>query len=80
MSWLTVAVCEVCGRQKGEANHWMLYSTQAWTGWVIFHAWDAELSTTYGHLCSEECAHKLLSRYLSGETSPSSEPKGEHHG
>lgn len=64
MSWITAAVCDICGRQKGEANHWAVYSETALHGFVAFRAWDDESAKVYGHLCSEECAHKLLARYL----------------
>ena len=81
MSVETNAACDICERPRGYANHWHAYSKTALaTGQLKIYAWTREGAVYDGSLCGEECAHKLLGRYLSGEASPSNEPKGEHHG
>jgi predicted Fe-S protein YdhL (DUF1289 family) len=69
MSVKTVVVCDGCGREKGEANHWILFNiveaaAVARSSYVAFHAWDETSARVLGHLCSEECAIKVLRRTL----------------
>ena len=47
--------CDVCGRQKGEANKWFSLS-----GWRVV-AFNPKAKK---HLCSEDCAHRMLAREL----------------
>lgn len=76
MSWLTVAVCDVCKRQRGEANHWLLYEGYD-TLFLTFRKWREDLAQTWGHLCGEECAIRLLHRHLAGDkaAAPTSKPE-----
>jgi hypothetical protein len=81
MSWEALVRCDLCCRPKGETNHWHAYSRMALrTGVLKLFAWSWRAARRHGSLCSDECAHKLLNRYLSGQTSPTNEPKGEHRG
>ena len=62
----TVITCAMpnCGRTRGDVNHWL----QAYIGTahIEIHAWrDDELSTPGTlPLCGDECAHRLLSQFL----------------
>ena len=63
--------CDVCGTQKGEANHWMLWrageivpGVDGKVGGVQFAPWHPELYHLYRHLCGESCAARLLSRSI----------------
>ncbi|MGC1781243.1 MAG: hypothetical protein WA708_01855 [Acidobacteriaceae bacterium] len=72
MSFVTAAICDVCKRQKGEANHWLLgyphliHFHAKQVAFYGFAAWNENASKESGvtHICSEECAHKLLAKYL----------------
>lgn len=61
--------CDVCGIERGPANHWfvvVLADSPEWHIW--FHKWTPLAVRKWGnakHLCGQECAHKLLSSYLS---------------
>ena len=81
MSFVARAACDVCQRVKGEANHWYGYSkTVLLAGRLSLYPWNEQDAQFDGSICSDDCAHKLLSRYLSGEASPSNEQKGEPNG
>ena len=49
--------CDICGRQKGEANKW--FSCAGATMRPV--AFNAKAKR---HFCSEECFHKMVSREL----------------
>ena len=56
--------CEECYRERGPANHWLeLRHTPS--GAPYFREWtfEAELPEAK-HVCSEKCAHVILSKYL----------------
>lgn len=68
MSRSEVFKCDVCGKQKGEANHWFLANTPVSPqpviricGWNI----DAAYMPEFVHLCGEECVQKKVSEFLS---------------
>lgn len=67
MSRKIVVTCDVCGRQKGEANHWILYCLKSDRSYISFRGWTDSLAAYWGHLCAEECANKLLQRHLRGK-------------
>lgn len=61
--------CDVCGIQKGEANHWMLWrpevplaGPQGEVGGIHFAPWHKDLYHVYNHLCGEACASRLLAK------------------
>jgi hypothetical protein len=68
MSWLQVAVCDGCKRQKGEGNHWILWLLDG--TFLGFAKWDDELAMTQGHLCSQQCANKMLEKHLERKPEP----------
>ena len=49
--------CDVCGRTKGEANKWFSCARST----LDFGPFSPD---AHGHVCSEECAHKLLAQVL----------------
>ncbi len=56
--------CEECNTERGEGNHWLeLRYTPS--GAPHFREWtfEAELPEAK-HVCSEKCAHVILSKYL----------------
>ena len=71
MSRQTSITCDQCGLQKKESNHW----------WSIYCALDLQNFTICPQLtvpqeipqtclfeaCSEECAHRLLGKWMRGE-------------
>jgi hypothetical protein len=66
MTVVTV-VCDVCGRKKGETNHWF----KAKAGSVGFRVWPAggapsELSNleTRRDLCGAACVNKALNNWM----------------
>lgn len=58
--------CDVCGIQKGEANHWIMWlETQEGPGpgEVTFKPWT-EHYQKWNHVCGESCAGKLLTKVV----------------
>lgn len=63
--------CDYCSNVKGESNHWWV----RWTGLdldrrpsqFVLQAWDAIKAATddHEHICSESCASKALSKWMS---------------
>ena len=71
MTLKNIVVCSECGVERREANHWFLY-TRTDEG-LEFHKWEwagrderENLldETQFGHLCGQQCAHKLLDQFL----------------
>lgn len=70
---VTNIVCDVCGRQKGSTNHWLvvvsdprdpnarLYDGLAF-GTIESHVTDALFKVE--HICGQACAHTRLSQWL----------------
>jgi hypothetical protein len=74
MGWDVSFTCDICGKKKGEANHW----------WMLSHAecacdeddqvpqrfsimpWSAEQSRNpeMRHLCGKGCAMQALERFM----------------
>jgi hypothetical protein len=61
--------CDICGIQKGEANHWMLWKPEialsgshGEVGGIRFAPWHKDLYREYSHLCGEACASRLLAK------------------
>ena len=56
--------CDMCGRQKRQANHWFVAREEP--GELRITGWNSHqlLSPQTKHLCGETCAHKLLSHSL----------------
>jgi hypothetical protein len=67
MGWDVSFTCDICGKKKGEANHW----------WMLSHAdqvpqrfsvmpWNAEDSRNpeMRHLCGKGCAMQALERFM----------------
>jgi hypothetical protein len=70
VSFLARAACDICGTPKGETNHWRCFSRKALEkGRLHIFAWSERRARIDGSLCSEDCAHKLLNRYLGGQLS-----------
>jgi hypothetical protein len=79
MVWDVSFTCDVCGKTKGEANHW----------WMLSHAdcacdeedqvaqrfsimpWSADQSRNpeMRHLCGKGCAMQALERFMTPKTS-----------
>jgi hypothetical protein len=59
--------CDVCGKEKGEANHWfavqaiveMVFKAMTWE-----EATESPAFSSYEHICGEECLHKRLAQWL----------------
>jgi len=61
--------CSICGRQKGATNHWFMAILDKPKNLKIIKKWR-ESKACEPHtltICGEQCAHTLLSRWLSGE-------------
>lgn len=68
MSRQIEVTCDVCERKKGTRHGWRGYSRTALRGGRLsLYEWNEQDARFDGSICGEECAHKLLSRYLSGE-------------
>lgn len=64
--------CDVCGKQKQQANHWWV-GTETDIGThksFVFYPWptgrrEAEAGKKVNHLCGQQCAIKALSEWMS---------------
>jgi len=56
--------CDYCLNLKGETNHWWLRPQAAEQFRLV--RWDQQLADMQGyeHICSESCASKALSKWL----------------
>jgi hypothetical protein len=65
-----VYVCDVCGAERKEANHWFLAESSPVSTSINFLEWDysdgihRDISGVK-HICGQVCAHKLLDEFLS---------------
>ena len=57
--------CDYCDTQKGTTNHWWLRQVK-YPGFLLI-PWTTDLAyeDSYEHICSQSCASKALSQYLS---------------
>jgi len=57
--------CDYCLNLKGETNHWWLRPQEAEQFLLV--RWNQQLADVegYEHICSESCASKALSKWLS---------------
>lgn len=65
---VTEVKCDFCGRTLGAADHWILYRADTYKFGkrraLTFCMWDNDMAELWSHLCSEECAVKVLRRTL----------------
>ena len=56
--------CDYCSNLKGDTNHWWLRPPDRHSFTV--QRWDAILADSegYEHICSESCAAKALSKWM----------------
>ena len=70
MKLATPYKCDYCGKLKGESNHWWLKLPQPDHPVPRFELfpWNEALNDAEGveHICSQECASKALSKWMSG--------------
>jgi len=71
MAFAEKITCDVCGTEKGESNHWMLWTRDGSLSGgrkempeIRFLPWHGELYREYRHLCGESCAGKLLAKAI----------------
>lgn len=73
-------ICDYCGAQKAETNHWwllippgrLIYSNDVWDGGIEFTTfsllvkWNGYIAELNGveHICGQECASKALSKWM----------------
>jgi hypothetical protein len=59
--------CDYCMNPKGETNHWWLHPSEREQ--FVLLAWDDALADGdgYQHICSESCAAKALSKWMSAK-------------
>ncbi|HLG98077.1 MAG TPA: hypothetical protein VKX49_17305 [Bryobacteraceae bacterium] len=61
--------CDYCMNMKGETNHWWLRPSDREQFTLL--RWDPVLADTagYEHICSESCAAKALSKWMTQSAS-----------
>jgi hypothetical protein len=66
VSDVATKACNVCGRLKQEANHWLVavdcYDTLQF--WPATRPTEPPLGQTTEDICGADCAHKRLSQWL----------------
>jgi hypothetical protein len=65
----TPYVCDYCGAQKRETNHWWLLRRYTSDGQEVFElaSWNehaAAAAEGVEHICGQECAQKALAKYM----------------
>lgn len=85
MSTNITYTCDVCGKQKDEANHWFMFAeNEAATintsigglyfppKLIVFLPWDQNLcqDDKFGHLCGSGCAASKQQQWIDGEKIP----------
>lgn len=67
MAIQTVIICDVCGKGKGETNHWFGYELSKSAGsriqFVPMALIQEDDLPAWGHLCGLECLHKRLGQW-----------------
>lgn len=54
--------CDNCGAARKEANHWFrLFSGP---NHVELRRWDTDSAGEFGHVCGQECAFAMLTRWI----------------
>lgn len=74
MTWDVSFTCDICGKAKGEANHWwmvMLGDVPCWDEGqpgqrFTLLPWNAAESRSQAiyHLCGQGCAMKAMERFM----------------
>jgi hypothetical protein len=57
-------LCDVCGTQKRQTNHWFVAYEEAHEFHVSDWSCSRLMSSGAKHLCGEKCLHELLSEFL----------------
>jgi hypothetical protein len=80
----THITCDVCGRPKGDTNHWFkaisaLDTSNPANIGIAFGPSTASISDPEGlvieDICGDACAHKRLSRWIASLNHPSPNPE-----
>jgi hypothetical protein len=67
----TQIVCDVCGAVKREANHWWyILIDEPWPGALTLIESPDKPQEVGLDLCSEQCVHATVSKYMRGELKP----------
>lgn len=66
MSQSLQTVCDICGAVKGESNNWWraFLDTKALHLWYVQAADKNPPQEAVSDLCSEECCHKALAKWM----------------
>jgi len=59
---VTKVLCEVCGIEKKETNHWYMVGKKA--DKFLLLAWHEQSQRNYRHVCGQQCGHKLLDEFF----------------
>jgi hypothetical protein len=62
MAKVEVYRCDECGAEKKETNHWFVISNAV--GLFRIQTWNPDAVS--GHICGEQCVHKVLQKWLEG--------------
>lgn len=66
---ITVKLCNVCGRQKQETNHWFVVASDPRVpgGGIAFGtclAFSDDPAVKLEDICGQECLHKRLNQWI----------------
>jgi hypothetical protein len=85
MVWDVSFSCDICGKTKGESNHWWMASAgppvcseeQESADRFTLLPWSAEscCSPDLHHLCGQSCAMQALARFMTVGSLHSGEPE-----
>jgi hypothetical protein len=87
LTWTETFNCDVCGKQKGNVDHWWLVWIEPYRPheqaaerqllkiypWENMSAHDADVK----HLCGQACLQKLVERWLNSESASASLARGD---
>ena len=65
MSVKSTVICDVCGKERQQTNHWWtaLVSSAGW--WTIKHYDDNDNYSGLKHLCGQACVHTMVDAWMS---------------
>lgn len=61
-----VYICDGCGKQKGEVNHWWMINAGSLRFGLSLLQFEEEMAKlpNYKHYCGRECALKAVSAWM----------------
>ena len=76
MAITETVTCDVCGKQKGQVNHWWMYAFGGYQRMEI-KPWNDSSADAWKHACGQGCVMKAVNEFMQGQGSLSALPVGQ---